>query len=267
MNEESLLSLLSDQQEKSRKLYHELFSSLSLSRLDHYDSLPETADSSYNVLHTAGFIPGSIIDRLTETSLKLLIQLAKEDTSRIFLEDDIRQVAQQYGLKFLKTKYYKGKQKEMFVNDLNVFQKRIVEITDNPYWATDSFSFRYLLLGASRAFDNESGSKFKAPLLFYYIGEDIYYLVSSHDSWVNKARKVIYWPVAGPKHTGLTWAFLFIFFVSIMIVTDSWFIFMGAFLLHIVFTYFSLEKLFWKSADSFPIPIWGKKIISKIIPA
>ncbi|MEK6480154.1 hypothetical protein WJR50_21605 [Catalinimonas sp. 4WD22] len=266
MSEVSLLHKLEQQKEKNLEAYQSLFNSLNLSRMDRYDQLSETSQTNYQTLRQAGFAPESIVDDLGKISLKLLIQFGKNNPEKLYLEDDIKAVAQTYGLKFLSTSYFKGKHKDSFLDDLNAFQQNQSLIHKNNYLESPLSSYDYRLLGPSRSFDDHNHEVLKPPLLFYNVGKGIYYLVSNYDNWVNEVRKVVYWPLASFNRTLIYLVILVSTFCALYLLFDSKIFLLASILFTLVQLFFMPLVILcdWDRPNTFPS--WFKKTIYSLVP-
>lgn len=267
MSELSLLHILERQKEKNHLAYQSIFDSLNLSRMERYDQLPETTQSDYQTLRQAGFAPESIVDDLDKSSLKFLLHFGKNEPSRIFLEEDIRKIAQSYGLKFLRTSDFQSTQKEFFLNDLSTFQQEWPLIYQDKYFERQPSSYDYRLLGPSRSFDGYTATSSKQPLLFYHVGKGIYYLVSSYDNWISDMRKMLFLPTKSYKKTVSVFVTLFISLIVGSIIFKSVMIFDIGYLLLLVLYFLTTPLVLLSDWDRpYSFPPWFKKSMYRLIP-
>lgn len=189
MNEMSILSLLNEQKEANQDAYQEIHQAIEQDKVLNEGSWTgDEAMSDEQALLYAGFKPESILERLGKRSSSLLMDLEKKNPTKFYLEEDIKEVALSYGLKFFKTNDFQGDQKSIFIKDIKSFLKFLASLEDKSGGVSRVFqllhSTRFYLLGLPQTFEGKESSSSKAPLLFYNIGADIYYLVSSYDSYL-----------------------------------------------------------------------------------
>lgn len=185
MSEISSLSLLEKQKERNHIAYKRLHQSIEQYQAESDDLWVNDAVSDEQILLRAGFRPESVVDRIGKKFSSLLIQLEKENPAKLFLEEDINEIASSNGLEFLKTRHFQGEKKDFFIEDLKNFQQRLLTLDDIDSRAAQFMhSIRFYLLGLPQSFEGKESIPPKPPLLFYNIGEDIYYLVSSYDSYL-----------------------------------------------------------------------------------
>lgn len=189
MNETSILLLLNKQKEANRDAYQKIYQAIEQDKALNEGSWTGGEDmSDEQALLYAGFKPDSILERIGKKSSSILIALEKENPAKFYLEEDIKEVALSYGLKFLKTSDFQGDQKSIFIKDIKSFLQFLASLEDKNGGVSRVFqllhSTSFYLLGVPLTFEGKETSSSKAPLLFYNIGADIYYLVSTYDSYL-----------------------------------------------------------------------------------
>lgn len=265
MYETSLITLLQQQKEKNEKAYQALFGDLNLSKVTNFQSLPKTNLTTHQSLVNAGFKSASPVDKFSETDLKIMLYLAKQDISRFYLEEDLKCVADRYGLKKLQTYEYKGKQQNRFASDLENFQATLEQADLGRYFGVSSLKYNYHLLGATAALHGYEPSKRYAakhtPLLFLSLSNGIYYLISNYDCWVQAIRKFIYLPFAKPSISvpiALLLEVLVAIFSSDMV---------GLLILDVmVLAYLLMGVIHFSWTMPTPLPDWLGKIVYRILP-
>ncbi|MEK6480156.1 hypothetical protein WJR50_21615 [Catalinimonas sp. 4WD22] len=189
MKEISILSLLNKQKEANQDAYQEIYQAIEQDKTLYEGSWTGDEDmSDEQALLYAGFKPDSILERLGKNSSSILIALEKESPAKFYLEEDIKEVALSYGLKFLKTSDFQGDQKSIFINDIKSFLHFLASLEDKNGGVSRVFqllhSSRFYLFSLPQTFEGKGISSSKPPLLFYNIGANIYYLVSTYDSYL-----------------------------------------------------------------------------------
>ena len=210
MKDISLRAALDERRAAHPEQYQSLEELINLQRPDRYDQLTATSLESYHNLRSAGFPSGSLLDRLTEGQIKRLSKALKLDASRVFVKDDIDHLIHTYGLSFYATSYYQGKAWKAMEEDLPQFQQAVLD--ENPQW----YEPYYSVLGVSPALNGHPVAASRIPLLFFHLGANFYFLISTYDSWVSRWRRWVYWPFASYRHAVIAWAvYLVVFIVAL----------------------------------------------------
>ena len=211
MKEISLRATLDERRAANSEAYRALEELVNLQRPERYDQLAPTSIERYQHLRTAGFPTDSLLDQLTKSQIQRLAHVIKLDASRIFHRQDIYWLVRTYGLCFYDTRYYRGRAWEAMERDLASFQRSVLS-EDNPKW----YASHYSVLGVSPALSGYPTPASRTPLLFFDLGGDFYFLVSTYDSWAPAIRKVLYWPFANNQQGIITYAVGFISFMLLV---------------------------------------------------
>lgn len=195
MKELSLSTILEDSRQANAKRYTELEKLVNLRFPDRYDQLTSASLESYQGFRSAGFPAESLIDTLTEKDLLILAKAFKNDPSRLFVKDDLYSVIRRYALRGYLPNSYHGRRWEQMNEDIQTFQKQYV-----PERFQGLSTIGYFVVGLSPAMANFPVKPSRKPLLFYKIGDHIFFLVSSYDTWVPAARKALFWPFANNRN-------------------------------------------------------------------
>ena len=260
MKEKSVIALLDQQREKNQRAYKTLFGSLNLSGVPNGRDLSSSNLTGHRLLTNAGFEPESLVDRLTEGELRLLSSLARQDVTKFYLEDDLKRIAQRYGLRKVRTSEYQGMHRSYFVDDLETFQAQLQSTDKKEYSSFYTGKYRYHLIGTNSALCGYDTSARHTPLLFFSLDEGIYFLVSNRDLWVSSARRWLYQPLTTPLLSNVI--FLFVAVLAMLLFHPV----VLAFLYLLWFVYFTRGMLFseWKTLDT--VPHWLRKIVITLIP-
>lgn len=265
MKEISLRAALDEQRAAHPEQYQKLEELVNLQRPDRYDQLADTSLESYQHLRSAGFPSDSLVDQLTEGQIKRLAKALKLDASRLFLKADIDSLVRTYGLSFYTTRFYGGKAWEAMEQDLQQFQQTVLK-DENPGW----YEHYYSVLGVSPALNGYPVAASRIPLLFFHLGGDLYFLISTNDSWVSGWRRLVYWPFATYRHGVIAW----VVYMAVFMVVLSWMDkqTLKAWLIPIVFPYLTafilISALPMLRSRSFPndFPRWVNRIFYRVLP-
>lgn len=260
MKEKSLIALLDQQRDKNQKAYQVLFGALNLSGVPSFNNLSSSNLTGHRLLTNAGFEPESLVDRLTEGELRLLCSLARQDVTKFYLEEDLKRVAQRYGLKMVRTSEYQGTHRSYFVDDLETFQDHLQVADKKEHSGFYIRKYQYHLIGTNSALCGYDTSAQHTPLLFFSLDEGIYFFVSNRDLWVSSARRWLYQPIDDLLLSSAT------FLVTAVLAMVLFHPAVSAFLYLLWFMYFTRDMLFsnWKVIET--VPYWLRKIIVTLIP-
>ena len=213
MKDTSLRAALDERRATHPEPYRKLEELINLQHPDRFDQLTNTSLERYQQLRSAGFPSGSLIDQLTTDQLKRLAKVLKLDASRVFLKADIDALIRIYGLSYYATRFYTGKAWAAMEEDLRSFQQIVLE-KEYPQW----YEHDYSVLGVSPALNGYPVATSRMPLLFFHIGKDIYFLVSTYDSWISGWRRMFYWPFTSYRNGTIAW----VAYMAIFILLISW---------------------------------------------
>lgn len=160
--------------------------------------LAENQKEQRDLLASAG-LAHSLIDYAKINAKKE--RNSKFDKSRIFTEDQIKSLCIKYGLRFLPTKYYTG----------TIHPETHIKIKEfNDKFDKSRIYNNYSIVAPKSAFKLE---KFpKDPLLFIYLGDDMYYLIHKWGENLSSWRYLINLPIRSGLNTRLTFLVLFSIF-------------------------------------------------------
>lgn len=265
MRDISLRAKLDERRAENITEYQALKELVNLHRPDRYDQLTDASLASYQHFRLAGFSSDSLLDRLTEAQIKRLAGGLQLDASRLFVEKDINYLIRTYGLSFYATRFYRGKAWPAMEENLKQFQQTVLE-DDNPRWLEHNYS----VLGVSPALNGHPVAASRTPLLFFHLGGDLYFLISTYDSWISSWRRLIYWPFAAYRNGVVAWAI----YMTIFLVGLSWMDqqTLKTWLIPIVFPYLSafiiVSALPLLRSRSVPnnFPHWLNQLIYRVLP-
>ena len=265
MKEISLRAKLDEQRAANPKRYQKLEELINLQRPDRYDQLTNTSIESYRHLRSAGFPSDSLLDQLTAGQIKRLAKALQLDASRVFLREDINELVYTYGLCFFATNYYRGQAWEEMEKDLQSFQQQILT-GENPMW----YESYYSVLGVSPALSGYPTPASRIPLLFFHLGSDLYFLISTYDSWVPGIRRILYWPFATFRQGAISYTVgLASYFFLVWIIPKDIFRWVGIplvlFSLTAFFTAMSVSLLRRRDYPN-AFPLWLNRLIYRWLP-
>ncbi len=168
--------------------------------------LSENKEEQFNLLINAG-LAHSLLDYAAINAKKE--RNSKFDKRRIFTEDQIKSLCIKYGLRFLPTKYYAGTihpETHLKIKQFNDEYNEKLTRHDGASWRYEQYS----IVAPRSAFKLE---KFPLdPLLFIYIGDDMYYLIHKWGEDLSSWRYIANIPFRSGLNTRLTFLVLFSIF-------------------------------------------------------
>ncbi|NNM18188.1 MAG: hypothetical protein HKP24_06410 [Croceitalea sp.] len=164
-----------------------------LNRLKNRDKSPEQIlQEVYKVLHQDSQREEEIEKRLTQKSIsdtnKFTFDLLKSE--RIYHLDQIKDICIDYRLRFLDSKYFKGKIPQAGISKIKHLESQHgIEIKG------------FKIMAPSKLFKLEDKDD---PLLFAPIGNGYYYLIHKWGNDLHPLRKILVWPFKGMVNLTIT---------------------------------------------------------------
>jgi hypothetical protein len=168
-----VLDILEQSRKKNRGEYNQLWNGLDWSLSD--SSLSN--DAYTEVLRKAGFIHKPLVSDAQQRVE--LVKLAAHDFSCLYRKEDIISACRKFYLKFIPASDYRGDQQLRFAIDLENFQRILPK---KEYQSC-------FLLGLPESLAGMYSHAQKAPLVFYQVTPNLYYLVSTYDVQLSGVRR------------------------------------------------------------------------------
>lgn len=165
----------------------------------------------YTILNTEAESEVEILETLSSGNCNIEnIDLEKLDAENIYTQADIQKICIRYRLRFLDTKFFKGKIPYEAIQKIKSLQKKC-DIKVN--------SFK--IIAPSSLFKLEDIND-KDPVLFLNLGNGFYYFIHKWGSDLSWHRRLLVWPAKSPLNTIITIASTLALLVYFL--PESWFI-------------------------------------------